>query len=140
MVQQGLLGLVCYACCHHSFDVNIAGLDAQAARNAEPPDMAKAIRKKEAQRESKRKKQRDKETAASKGSAGQPAGADEDKKSKIQIMTFGSGSAKIVNEFEAVVDEEEGLIDDAEDDGAVDPMQVLPAITAITCAPPLPCV
>ena len=95
--------------------------------------MAKAIRKKEAQRETKRKKQREKETAASKGSAGQPARADEDKKSKIQIMTFGSGSAKVLDEFEAVVEEEEeGVIDDAEDDGAVDPMQVLPVIPSLS--------
>ena len=97
----------------------------QAARSAEPPDMAKEIRKKEAQQDAKRKKQREKEAAAGKGPEALPAGADEDNKSKIRIMTYGSGVGKVQQEFEAVVeDEEEGVVDEAEDDTAVDPMQV----------------
>ena len=97
----------------------------QAARSAEPPDMAKEIRKKEAQQDAKRKKQREKEAAAGKGPEAQPAGADQDNKSKIRIMTYGSGVGKVQQEFEAVVeDEEEGIVDEAEDDNALDPMQV----------------
>lgn len=97
----------------------------QAARSAEPPDMAKEIRKQEAQQDAKRKKQREKEAAAGKGPDAQPGAADQENKSKIKITRYGSGVETLVEEFEAVVeDDEEGILDDIEDDTAVDPMQV----------------
>lgn len=99
----------------------------QAARSAEPPDMAKAIRKKEAKQDAKRKKQREKEAAAGRGPEAQLAGADSDNKLKIQITSYGSGVPKVVEEFEAVVEDDEDVMDDVEED--VDPMQVLPSLT-----------
>ncbi len=61
----------------------------QAARNAEPPDMAKAIRKKEAQREAKRnklEKAMKEEAAASKAGEAPPAGSLEDRRAKVQVQ------------------------------------------------------
>ena len=114
----------------------------QAARSAEPPDMAKAIRKKEAQLEAKRKKLVEKEVAAreavreagKEGSEAQPAGDLQEKKSKVEVWGYKMGTAKIEAKFEAIVDDdEEGAIDEAAD-GAVDPVEVR---HAAACVPSL---
>ncbi len=62
----------------------------QAARNAEPPDMAKAIRKKEAARDAKRNKLEKamKQDAASKAGETAPAGSIDDRKAKIQVCSI----------------------------------------------------
>ena len=99
----------------------------QAARSAEPPDMAKAIRKQEAKKDAKRKKQREKEAAAGRGPEAQLARADSDNRLKIQITSYGSGVAKVVEEFEAVVEDDEEALDDVEED-IIDPMQVIPSL------------
>lgn len=98
----------------------------QAARSNEPPDMAKAIRKREAKQDAKRKKQREKEAAAGRGPEAQLAGPDSDNKLKIQITSYGSGVPKFVEEFEAAVEDDEDVMDDVEED--IDPMQVLPSL------------
>jgi len=63
----------------------------QAARNAEPPDMAKAIRKKEAARDAKRnklEKAMKQDTAASKAGEAAPAGSIDDRKAKVQVASL----------------------------------------------------
>ena len=63
----------------------------QAARNAEPPDMAKAIRKKEAARDAKRnklEKAMKQDAAASKTGETAPAGSIDDRKAKIQVCSI----------------------------------------------------
>ncbi len=63
----------------------------QAARNAEPPDMAKAIRKKEAARDAKRnklEKAMKQDTAASKAGEAAPAGSIDDRKAKVQVCSL----------------------------------------------------
>lgn len=62
----------------------------QAARNAEPPDMAKAIRKKEALREAKRnklEKAMKQDAAATKAGETAPAGSIDDRKAKVQVCS-----------------------------------------------------
>lgn len=100
-----------------------------AARSNEPPDMAKAIRKREAKQDAKRKKQREKEAAAGRGPEAQLAGPDSDNKLKIQITSYGSGVPKFVEEFEAAVEDDEDVMDDVEED--IDPMQPASAATAL---------
>ncbi len=63
----------------------------QAARNAEPPDMAKAIRKKEAARDAKRnklEKAMKQGGAASKAGEAAPAGSIDDRKAKVQVCSL----------------------------------------------------
>ena len=57
----------------------------QAARNAEPPDMAKAIRKKEALRDAKRNKLEKAMKQDAKAGETAPAGSMDDRKAKIQV-------------------------------------------------------
>ena len=63
----------------------------QAARNAEPPDMAKAIRKKEALRDAKRnklEKAMKQDAAATKAGETASAGSIDDRKAKIQVCSI----------------------------------------------------
>lgn len=108
-----------------------------AARNAEPPDMAKAIRKKEALREAKRnklEKAMKQDAAATKAGETAPAGSIDDRKAKVQVVAYGVGKSTVKEEFEAVVDdEEEGITpdDEAVEDTTVDPMQASNTATAV---------
>ncbi|KAL0023347.1 hypothetical protein WJX77_009730 [Trebouxia sp. C0004] len=106
-----------------------------AARNAEPPDMAKAIRKKEALRDAKRNKlEKAMKQDASKAGETAPAGSIDDRKAKIQVVAYGVGKSTVKEEFEAVVDEDEDGItpdDEAIEDTTVDPMQASNTATAV---------
>ncbi|DBA67595.1 TPA: hypothetical protein ACH3X2_001862 [Trebouxia sp. C0005] len=104
-----------------------------AARNAEPPDMAKAIRKKEALRDAKRNKLEKAMKQDAKAGETAPAGSMDDRKAKIQVVAYRVGKSTVRDEFEAVVDdEEEGVTpdDEAIEDTTVDPMQASNIATA----------